>query len=134
MSGTNQKLVRGKLYFRGEVLNNVLNGKVPPRGPTLLKKPFMTEKGSPFVYLLLTNGTPFTYLLWNFTSLLPGVKCGCLTFKYEKITKPQRFLDFFTAIKRVSLLGLFTNRNDRFPYPFHILQLVKWSPFHIPEA
>ena len=37
-SGTKQKLVRGKAYFRGEVLNKVLNAKAPPRGPTLLKK------------------------------------------------------------------------------------------------
>ena len=77
-SGTKQKLVRGKAYFRGEVLNKVLNAKAPPRGPTLLKKNIFDWKGSPFVYLLLTNGTPFTYLLWNFTSLLTGVKCGCL--------------------------------------------------------
>ena len=77
-SGTKQKLVRGKAYFRGEVLNKVLNAKAPPRGPTLLKKNIFDWKGSPFVYLLLTNGTPFTYFLWNFTSLLTGVKCGCL--------------------------------------------------------
>ena len=43
-SGTNQKLVRGKVYFREEVLNKVLNWKAPPRGPTLLKNLFMTEK------------------------------------------------------------------------------------------
>ena len=43
-SGTKQKLVRGKAYFRGEVLNKVLNAKAPPRGPTLLKKTFLTEK------------------------------------------------------------------------------------------
>ena len=31
---------------------------------------FLREKVSPFVYLLLTNGTPFTYLVKNFASLL----------------------------------------------------------------
>ena len=31
------------------------------------------KKGSPFVYLLLTNGTPFTYLGSNFASLLTSV-------------------------------------------------------------
>ena len=35
------------------VLNKCLYGKAPPRGPI----PY-----TPFVYLLLTNGTPFTYL------------------------------------------------------------------------
>ena len=128
------KAGKGKIVFpeRSAQQRFKREGTAPRSNPS--KKTIYDWKGSPFVYLLLTNGTPFTYLLWNFTSLLPGVKCGCLTFKYEKITKPERFLDFFTAIKRVYLLGLFTNRNDRFPYPFHILQLVKWSPFHIPEA
>ena len=28
---------------------------------------------APFVYLLLTNGTPFTYLVWNFAALLTAV-------------------------------------------------------------
>ena len=33
-----------------------------------------------------------------------------------------------------ALLGIFIYQNDRFPQPFHILQLVKSLPFHIPEA
>ena len=32
--------------------------------------PFPERKGTPFVYLLLTNGIPFTYLVKNFASLL----------------------------------------------------------------
>ena len=35
--------------------------------------PFFTKKGTPFVYLLLTNGTPFIHLVWNFASLLTAV-------------------------------------------------------------
>ena len=31
------------------------------------------EKGTPFIYLLLTNGTPFTYLVCDFASLLTAV-------------------------------------------------------------
>ena len=50
------------------------------------------EKGTPFVYPLLTNGTPFTYLVQNFASLLTAVKA--LSFKQELTTKIERFLDF----------------------------------------
>ena len=35
----------------------------------------------------------------------------------------------------LALLGLFTDRNQRFPYlTIHLLQLVKSLPFHIPDA
>ena len=47
----------------GGVLNKVLYGEAPPRGPT--PYPFIYhfwQKSYPFrIYLLLTNGTPFTY-------------------------------------------------------------------------
>ena len=45
------------------VLNKVLYGEAPPRGPT--PYPFIYHfgrKGTPFIYLLLKKGTPFTYL------------------------------------------------------------------------
>ena len=82
---------------------------------------FRRKGVTPVVYLLLTNGKPFTYLVQTFTSLLT------LT------------ADIFHSHKmdRLALLGLFTNRSDRFPVPFHILQLVKPRvesvTFHIPE-
>ena len=47
----------------GGVLNKVLYGEAPPRGPTLY--PFIYHfgrKGTPFIYLLLKEGTPFTHL------------------------------------------------------------------------
>ena len=47
----------------GGVLNKVLYGEAPPRGPT--PYPFIYHFGrigTPFVYLLLKKGTPFTYL------------------------------------------------------------------------
>ena len=53
------------------LLNEVLYGKSPPRGsdPSPLCIPF-----TPFVYLLLINGTPsFSYLVYNFASLLTVV-------------------------------------------------------------
>ena len=48
------------------VLNKFLCGEAPPRGPTpypnLLYTNFQ-EKGTTFIYLLLANCTPFTYLV-----------------------------------------------------------------------
>ena len=47
----------------GGVLNKVLYGEAPPRGPT--PYPFIYHfgrKNTPFIYLLLKKGTPFTYL------------------------------------------------------------------------
>ena len=49
------------------------------------------EKSTPFVYLLLTNGTPSTYLVYNFVFLLTAV--NELSFKKESITQIERFLD-----------------------------------------
>ena len=49
------------------------------------------EKSTPFVYLLLTNGTPSTYLVYNFVSLLTAV--NELSFKKESVTQIERFLD-----------------------------------------
>ena len=51
-------------YPRG-VLNNFYTGRLRPgvQPLTLLYHcTILHEKGTPFVYLLLTNGTPFTYL------------------------------------------------------------------------
>ena len=44
-----------------------------------------------YIYLLLTDGSPFTYLGQNFVSLLTAMM--------NKITKPEGFLNFFTAMK-----------------------------------
>ena len=37
--------------------------QVQPLTYTLVDTIFFNEKGTPFVYLLMTNGTPFTYLV-----------------------------------------------------------------------
>ena len=41
------------------------------------------KKGTPFVYLLLTNATPFTYLVYTFASLLTAVNKLYLLYKYS---------------------------------------------------
>ena len=49
------------LFYNGHL---TLYGEAPPRGPTpYLITTIFYEKSTPFVHLLLTNGTPFTYLL-----------------------------------------------------------------------
>ena len=45
----------------------------------------------------MRDGTHFTYIVYNLLSLLTVMYV--LPFKYEKITKPENFLDFFTTIK-----------------------------------
>ena len=60
----------------GGVLNKLLYGEAPSPGPTPLIPiyiPFFTKNSTPFVYLLLTQGTPFTFLFNNFGSLLTDV-------------------------------------------------------------
>ena len=43
---------------------NVYTGRLRPEvQPLTLLYTIFHEKGTPFVYLLLTNGTPFTYLV-----------------------------------------------------------------------
>lgn len=37
--------------------------------------PFLTEKVTPFVFLVLPNGTPFTYVVYNTAIFLTDVKC-----------------------------------------------------------
>ena len=48
----------------GGVPLTVLYRKAPPQGPTPYPLyPIFDSKGTPFVYLLLTNGTSFQYLV-----------------------------------------------------------------------
>ena len=80
---------------RDRLKKSVVKSVAPPRGPTPLMPiyiPLFTKKRIPFVYLLLTHGTPFTYLFNNFASLLTDV--NALSFKWQSITKIERFLDF----------------------------------------
>ena len=65
--------------LEGWVLNKYLYGEPVPRGPTTILYTIFHKKGDPFVYLLLTNGAPFTYLVSNFAFLLTAV--NLLSFK-----------------------------------------------------
>ena len=60
---------------------NVYAGRLRPEvQPLTLLYTIFHEKGTYFVYLLMTNGTPpFTYLVENFASLLTAV--NSLSFK-----------------------------------------------------
>ena len=51
-------------------LTEVSYEEAPPQGPTPypLYVPFLDRKGTPFVYPLVTNRTPFTYLILNAAS------------------------------------------------------------------
>ena len=64
---------------------------------------------NPFVYPLLTN-YPFSHTLFRSAPFL----------NMKKENKTYCFLDFFRRHKLnlVALLGFFTDRNDRFFYPF----------------
>ena len=54
--------------------SNVYTGRLHPEVQTItLSCTIFHEKGTPFIYLLLTNGTPFTYLVCDFASLLTAV-------------------------------------------------------------
>ena len=81
-----------------EFSTNVYTGWLRPKvQPLPLLYTIFHEKGSPLVYLLSTNGTPFTYLVQNFASLLTAVMgsccCKCTVFQ-ESVIKIKRFLDF----------------------------------------
>ena len=88
------------LYVRSALVSpgggystNVYTARLRPEvQPLTLLNTIFHEKGIPFVYLLLTNGTPFTYLVCDFASLLTAV--NTLSFKQESIIKIECFLDF----------------------------------------
>ena len=64
----------------GGYSTNVYTGRLRPEvQPLTLLYTIFHEKGIPFVHLLLTNGTPFTYLVYNFAYLLTAV--NALSFK-----------------------------------------------------
>ena len=68
-----------KILGGGGGLNKYLYGEPVPRGPTTILYTIFHKKGDPFVYLLLTSGAPFTYLVSNFAFLLTAV--NLLSFK-----------------------------------------------------
>ena len=86
-----------------------------------------SERAYYLTYFIMTNGTPFTYLVELFISLTNC--CKCIVFRiWMWITKPERFFDFFTTIQLnlSTLLCIVTDRNDKFPYPF--IHFNWWNP------
>ena len=105
------------------LLNKCLYG--PRSNPLPFLHTIFHEKGTLFVHLRLTNGTPFKYLVQNFASLLTSV--NALSFK--KISKIERLVDFLKPCNLSVLLDPFTDPNDRFPYPFIYLDWSNPYPF-----
>ena len=84
----------------------------------------LDRKGSPLVYLLLTNDTSFTYLVKNFALTLLTAVNALSSNKMNKSQKKELCLNFFTAIN-VSVS------------PFEPFYRPKWQislSFHIPVA
>ena len=114
----------------GGILKKVSNGEAPARGPTPYPfiSHFFTKKVPPFVYPLLTNGTlhiPCSELCIPFNCY------KCTVFKEWLNLKARTFSRLLQSHKMnlVALLGLFTDRNDAFPYPFkYFNKWIKFSP------
>ena len=88
------------------------------------------RKGTPFVYLPLTNSTPFTYLHCSLELCIPYNCC-----KYTVFTKPDNFHDFFPAMSFFcSPFRSFYRSKWQISLTFQILQQVKSLPFHTPGA
>ena len=109
----------------------IWGGSAPKFNPIPFRIPF-GRKGTPFVHLLLTNGTPSTNLVWNFPSLLncsKGTVC-----KIWINHKTSTFCRLFHGheMHLLALLGLYRPK-WQISSSFHILQQVKWIPFYIPE-
>ena len=110
----------------GRVHNKVLYEEAPPWGPT--PYPFIyflfNRKGTPFVYLLLTTGTTFTYLLQNpfncFKSTVFWIWINHKT-RTSSLLSPRS-----NKMHLRALFGLFTDRHDWFPYPFTYFN--QWNP------
>ena len=69
------------------------------------------RKGTPFVFLPLTNVTPFSHTI--FRTLHPFNCCR----RMNHCTKPENFFELFTLIKlpSVAFLGHFTDQVTDFP-------------------
>ena len=73
-------LFEGPCWGRGGVSKNFFKGRLHPEvQPLTLLYTIFHEKGTPFIYRLLTNDTSFTYLVYNVASLLTAV--NALSFK-----------------------------------------------------
>ena len=69
----------------------IREGSAPRSIPYPFVNHYLNRNVTPFLYLLLTNGNPFTYVVWNAVYL-----SNALNVKHA-----GSVLDFFTAIKGV---------------------------------
>ena len=93
------------------VLNKVLYGEVPPRGPT----PY------PFIYHFGRKGTPFIYLLFKKVPLSHtyfGKSCSRF---HVVLNKKTDTAIQGASLRNIILKGPYKYLNDRFPYPFMYL-------------
>jgi len=98
------------------VLKKINKGRFCPEvRPLSFLYTIFGRKGTPFVYLPLTNGTPFLYL--------PNKESSC------------HFHAGFNKLKKCSHRYVCSKYFKwQISLPFHVLRLVKFLPFHIPEA
>ena len=119
---------------RGGILNKVLYGKAPPWGPPRY----------PFIYHFWLKRYPFRISSidkWYFFNIPIVELCiflnGCKrTFKISINHNTRTFFRLFHNHKMHLLapLGLFADRNDRFPFPFIYFNWWKFLPVHILET
>ena len=115
----------GEWIPRGGVLNKVLHGEAPSRGPT----PY------PFYIPFLTEKVPLSYTLhWKMVPLshVPKQK-HCIPFlnpwnavnerHCERKDANQKLL----STRNILIKGPFKYLNDRFPYPF--IYFSSWNPY-----
>ena len=100
----------------------ILDLILKPAPPTLLYTTFDRE-GTLFVYLLLKNGAPFTYLT--------AVNVLYIWTNRKNQTAVSRPFHSH-KMRHLVLLGHFTNRNDKFPNPYIYFNYWIPCPFHIP--
>jgi len=118
------------------VPNKVLYADAPPRSPTRLY---------PFLYHFWQKTYPFripSIAKWNvfhiptFELCIPYNNCKYTIFKMWIIQDNRTFSRLFHSHKMclLNLMGVFTypnNRHIQISQPFHVLQLVKFLPFHL---
>ena len=93
-------------YPRGNIFNKGSYREAPPEvQPLTILSPFSTEKVAALLYTFYLQMAPLSHtqfhVVQNFASLLTAV--SALSLKYENITKPEQFLDFFHCQKNTSV-------------------------------
>ena len=129
------------VFYLGGYTIKFFTGRLCPKvHPLTLLYTIFDRKGTPFIYPLLANCTPFTYLAQNFPSFLTAV--NSLSLKYKLTTKPESFLNFLTLSHKMYLLALFCVVTTKMTCHFLIIiflhfytpEVVKSQSFHIPDA